>query len=111
MTCYSRPNYRTGDVVEFGNTNEQKTPGVLLYYYEPVTIQIRYIRPNREQRTANVTLNRTYEDVSSLCDGPLQTGLLRRPAPLLLPTVVDNRTQENDLTVDVSLVGIVHSPG
>lgn len=80
-----------GDVVEFGNTNEQKTPGVLLYYYEPVTVQIRYVRPNREQLTAFVTLNRSYDDVSSLCDGPLHTGLLRRPSQLLLPTVMDDR--------------------
>jgi len=65
-----------GDVVEFGNTSEQRTPGVMLYY-DAIAIQISYIKPSRERVTATVTLDRTYEDVSSLCDAPLQSGLLR----------------------------------
>jgi S1-C subfamily serine protease len=67
-----------GDVVEFGNTNEQKTPGVLLYYYEPIVVQITYVKPNRERLVASVTLQRAYEDVSILLDGPLQTVLCGR---------------------------------
>ena len=64
----------SGDVVEFGNTDDQKTPGVLLYYYEPIVVQITYVKPNRERLVASVTLQRAYEDVSILLDGPLQTG-------------------------------------
>jgi S1-C subfamily serine protease len=74
-----------GDVVEFGNTNEQRTPGVLLYY-DAMSIQVSYIKPSRGRMTATVTLDRTYEDVSVLCDAPLQSGmlrLLRGPSPLL----------------------------
>lgn len=67
-----------GDVVEFGNTNDQKTPGVLLYYYEPIIVQITYVKPNRERLLASVTLRRAYEDVSVLLDVPLQTGLCGR---------------------------------
>ena len=67
-----------GDVVEFGNTNDQKTPGVLLYYYEPIVVRITYVKPNRERLVASVTLRRAYEDVSVLLDAPLQTGLCGR---------------------------------
>lgn len=77
-----------GEVVEFGNTNEQKTPGVMLYYAEPITVQIAYVKPSRERLTASVTLSRSYEDVSSLCDGPLQSGLVSMEPSVLLRRVV-----------------------
>ena len=47
---------------------------MLLYYYEPIVVQITYVKPNRERLVASVTLQRAYEDVSILLDGPLQTG-------------------------------------
>ena len=65
-----------GDVVEFGNTSEQRTPGVMMYY-DAIAVQITYIKPSRERVTATVTLDRAYDDVASLCDAPLQSGLLR----------------------------------
>ena len=75
-----------GHVVEFGNTSEQRTPGVLLDYYEPVVVQITYVKPNRERLVASVTLHRSYEDVSILLDEPLHTALsgtrsMDRPVP------------------------------
>jgi len=75
-----------GDVVEFGNTSEQRTPGVLLYYYEPIVVQITYVKPNRERLVASVTLHRAYDDVSILLDEPLHTALsgprsMNRPVP------------------------------
>ena len=73
----------SGEMVEFGNTNNQKTPGVLIYYYEPVTIQIAYIKPNKQRIVTTIVLNKTYDDVSPLLDGPLQTGLLGRNTKLL----------------------------
>ena len=77
-----------GEIVEFGNTNEQKTPGVLLYYNEPITVRIAYVKPTGERLTASVALSRTYEDVSGLCDGPLQSGLVSMQASVLLRRVV-----------------------
>ena len=73
----------SGEVVEFGNTNNQRTPGVLVYYYEPIAIQIAYVKPNQQRLVATVVLNRTYDDVSLFLDGPLQTGLLGRRSKLL----------------------------
>ncbi len=56
----------------------KRTPGVLLYYYEPIIVQITYVKPNRERLVASVTLQRAYEDVSILLDGPLQSVLCGR---------------------------------
>jgi hypothetical protein len=68
--------------IEFGNKENQRTPGILLYYPVNTVITIRYIKFNTNTIiTANVTLNRTYGDVSNLLDGPLQTGS-RNPASI-----------------------------
>jgi hypothetical protein len=61
--------------IEFGNKENQRTPGVLLYYPVNTVITIRYIKSNTNTIiTGNVTLNKTYSSVSNLLDGPLQTG-------------------------------------
>jgi hypothetical protein len=61
--------------IEFGDKENQRTPGILLYYPVNTVITIRYIKSNTKTiRTANVTLNKTYSNVSNLLDGPLQTG-------------------------------------
>ncbi len=74
-----------GKVVVFGNTNDQRTPGVLVYYDAETKIEIVYIKPGSttEQR-APVTLSKSYADVSPGLDGPLQAGLVGRPSKLLL---------------------------
>jgi hypothetical protein len=63
--------------IEFGNKENQRTPGILLYYPVNTVITIRYIKYNTTTIiTSNVTLNKTYSNVSNLLDGPLQTGSL-----------------------------------
>jgi S1-C subfamily serine protease len=65
----------TNTTIEFGNKENQRTPGILLYYPVNTVITIIYIKSNTKTiRTENVTLNKTYSDVSNLLDGPLQTG-------------------------------------
>lgn len=65
----------TNTTIEFGNKENQRTPGILLYYPVNTVITIRYIKSTTNTIiTANVILNKTYSDVSNLLDGPLQTG-------------------------------------
>ena len=65
----------TNTTIEFGNKENQRTPGVLLYYPVNTVITIRYIKLYTTTIiTADVTLNKTYSNVSNLLDGPLQTG-------------------------------------
>ena len=62
-------------VILFGNKENQRTPGVLLYNPVGTIIKINFIRiTTKEMVSVNVTLNKTYADVSNLLDGPLQTG-------------------------------------
>ena len=64
----------TNTTIEFGNKENHRTPGILLYYPLNTVITIRYIKTNTNTMiTANVTLNKTYSDVSSLLDAPLQS--------------------------------------
>ena len=65
-----------GDLVEFGNTNKQRTPGVLMAYDAPVAVQVVCVKPSRERVTATVTLDRSYDDVPAAYDAPLSSGLL-----------------------------------
>jgi S1-C subfamily serine protease len=61
--------------IDFGNNLNQQTPGILIYYYEPVTIEIKYIKANETSIKSNlVTLDKSYHDVSNIYDGPLQIG-------------------------------------
>jgi len=61
--------------IEFGNKENQRTPGILLYYPLNTVITIKYVKNNTTTiLTSNVTLNKTYSNVSNLLDGPLQTG-------------------------------------
>jgi S1-C subfamily serine protease len=68
----------TNEMIDFGNLDTQRTPGVLIYYPINTVISITYIKTDKIQRTTNITLNKTYENVSNLLDGPLQTGLNER---------------------------------
>jgi hypothetical protein len=56
----------------------QRTPGVLIYKPLNTIVSITYIKTDKIQRTINITLDKTYDDVSNLLDGPLQTGLSER---------------------------------
>ena len=69
-----------GDLVEFGNTNEQRTPGVLMAFDAPVAVQVGCVKPSRERVTATVTLDRSYDDVPAAYDAPLGSGLLLGPS-------------------------------
>jgi len=60
------------------NLNTQRTPGVLIYYPVNTIISITYVKTDKIQRTNNITLNKSYNEVSNLLDGPLQTGLNER---------------------------------
>jgi hypothetical protein len=61
--------------IEFGNKEHQRTPGILLYNPIGTVITIRYIKFNTTiLRTTSVTLNKTYDDVDLILDGPLQSG-------------------------------------
>jgi S1-C subfamily serine protease len=62
-------------VILFGNKGNQQTPGILLYNPVGTIININFIKlTTKEIVSVNVTLNKTYADVSDLLDGPLQTG-------------------------------------
>lgn len=66
-----------GTIIEFGNKNNQRTPGILLYYPVGTTITIYYKKFydfNNTVYTMDIQLNKTYADVSNLLDGPLQSG-------------------------------------
>ena len=64
-----------GTTIEFGNKNNQRTPGVLLYYPVNTQVTIYYKIMNDVQVYQQVvTLNKTYANVSNVLDGPLQTG-------------------------------------
>ena len=61
--------------IYFGNKENQRTPGVLLYYPINTIVTINYIKFNTTNiMTTNVTMNKSYSNVSNLLDGPLQTG-------------------------------------
>ena len=73
----------TNNIIKFGNIENQRTPGVLLYYPINTQITITYIKVNTTNIiTTNVNLNKSYNDVSILLDGPLQTGLSQK---IILP--------------------------
>jgi S1-C subfamily serine protease len=65
----------SGEFVEFGNTNGQRTPGVLMSYDAPVEVDFTYVRPSRERVTSTVSLDRSYDDVPAASDAPLGSGL------------------------------------
>jgi len=61
--------------IEFGNNENHRTPGVLLYYPINTIITIKYIKYNTTDIiVTKVTLNKSYSDVNNLLDGPLQSG-------------------------------------
>lgn len=67
------------ETIEFGNKNSEKTPGVLIYFDSDIEILIFYIKSGTtEINSTTISLNKTYNDVSILLDGPLQTGLRSR---------------------------------
>jgi S1-C subfamily serine protease len=61
--------------IDFGNVDQQKTPGILIYYPVNTEITITYVNTNKLVNTTTVILNKQYNNVSNLLDGPLQTGL------------------------------------
>ena len=65
----------TNTTIQFGNMENQRTLGVLLYYPINTEITITYIKVNTTNIiTTNVILNKSYDHVSDLLDGPLQRG-------------------------------------
>jgi S1-C subfamily serine protease len=59
-----------GETIDFGSEYDQKSPGILLYNYEDITIDINYIsnsQPNTIQ-TSSVLLDKTYNDVPNSKD-------------------------------------------
>lgn len=64
-----------GTTIEFGNQNNQRSLGALLYYPVNTQVTIYYRKVYDDQVYQQVvTLNKTYADVSEILDGPLQTG-------------------------------------
>ena len=64
-----------GTTIEFGNKNNQRTPGVLLFYPVNTQVTIYYKDGFNDQINQQVvTLNKTYANVPANLDGPLQTG-------------------------------------
>ena len=69
----------TNEVINFGNVDTQRTPGVLIYYPVNTNITITYIKKaDKIQKTSNIILTKMYSNVPNLLDGPLQTGLNER---------------------------------
>ena len=55
--------------IEFGNRYEQRTPGVLMYYYTGINIDIYYKKLNDQTLyVRNLTLNKRYSDVPDVRD-------------------------------------------
>jgi S1-C subfamily serine protease len=56
--------------IEFGRTDNQRTPGILFYYDKDTEIKIKYITPDNKNniQIANIILNKTYADVDSILD-------------------------------------------
>ena len=81
----------SGEFVEFGNTNGQRTPGVLMSYDAPVAVQVTYVRPSRERVTSTVTLDRSYDDVPAAYDAPLGSGLASTEPGSLAPSMPSRR--------------------
>ena len=60
--------------IEFGNKYSQRTPGVLVYYYAGINIDIYYKKVNDQNvYSTNITLNKRYSDVPDIRDGFLQS--------------------------------------
>jgi hypothetical protein len=60
--------------IEFGNKYSQRTPGVLVYYYAGINIDIYYKKVNDQNvYSTNLTLNKRYSDVPDIRDGFLQS--------------------------------------
>lgn len=69
----------TNEIIEFGNKYNERTPGILIYNYSNIEINISYIKSGSINKISSlVTLNKTYNDVPNILDGPLQTGLRER---------------------------------
>jgi hypothetical protein len=84
----------SGDIIEFGNCDNQRSPGILIYNYNLITIQISYIKKNQKIiKTETINLNTTYYDLPIIFDGPLQTGLRERQSNRL--TNIMNKMQKN----------------
>lgn len=65
----------TSEIIEFGNYNSQRTPGLLIYYNSSIDISIQYIKLGQTTiLTQTVSLNKSYQDVPSTYDAPLQGG-------------------------------------
>lgn len=63
------------EFITFGNVEKYRTPGVLLYYPLNTTIDIEYIKKNTQiVKNKVVILDKDYSNVSSIYDGPLQSG-------------------------------------
>jgi len=59
-------------LIKFGNKDNQRTPGVLLYYPKNTKIGINYIKLNTTSVvTSYIVLSRTYSDVPQIFDEPL----------------------------------------
>jgi len=64
-----------GQTIEFGNKNNQRTPGILLYYPVGTNVKIFYkTGVDVNVYTRDIILTKTYADVSNLLDGPLLSG-------------------------------------
>ena len=62
--------------IEFGNRYEQRTPGVLIYYYAGINIDIYYKKLNDQTvYVTNLTLNKRYSDVADVRDRFLNSAL------------------------------------
>jgi hypothetical protein len=80
LSCQIQNGPSSGTEIIFGRTQTQLTPGVLLYYPIGTIITIKYKRISSGYNviTATITLNKTYNDVSSILDSYLQTGLIEK---------------------------------
>ena len=71
------------ETIQFGNKNNQRTPGLLLYYPVGTKVKVYYLRyenivdimETSPTRIISVTLKTTYGDVPPEYDGPLNSGV------------------------------------
>ena len=98
-----------GATIEFGNKNNQRTPGILLYYPVGTNIKIYYKKFFDETvYEANVVLDKTYANVSNLLDGPLQSGYKEHITAIFKKSIVFSN--KNIAFLNISVKTIKHQP-
>ncbi len=67
--------------VLFGTSTEQRTPGVMIYWYDTERVNLTVLRNGVVQEIPNILFTTTYKDVPEILDIPLDGGLSSERPP------------------------------